>query len=139
MIFIGWLMPGIERLVQPVVRKSDGDGGRWGNVSDSGALTDDEDDEMRQADDRATGVDGEQSRTVVSVLESSDEGRTRWPLQVVVVVVLAVVEDVATKQQAASRGVGVADRNTRHEFREREGQLSSLSMRNTIKAQGKSQ
>jgi hypothetical protein len=60
-----------------------------GDVSDSGALTDDEDDEgMRQTDDKATEVDTEQSRTKMSVLESSDEGRTRWPLQVVVVVVV---------------------------------------------------
>lgn len=53
---------------------------------------------------------------------------------------VAVSGWAASKQQAASRGVGVADRNTRYGLRARERQmLSSLEMRNTVEAQGKSQ
>lgn len=46
---------------------------------------------------------------------------------------------VGASKQAASRGVSVADRGHGTRRAAREGQLSSLEMRNTIKAQGESQ
>ena len=114
-----------------------------GNVSDSGRAhgTTKAKRWARRPDDRAIGTDREQSRREASALWIGDEDGRDGGYGVVVLVVVAVVDVAVSGQQAASSKPRRRCRRSEHGARveAREGQLSSLKMRNTVKAQGESQ